>query len=369
MEVTFAPKHGTTLPEPPEQTHIIKCAITTPILAASVFKCCETISTRPMKESEHNKQTSSEVRQVVELIAGHIDWISEQEGFATCPGEPSHTHRGGRRDCKVYLDRVPTITCFHSSCADAVKAKNAELRVALADPSKLRGSGLRRQSAEEKDRLTELQRKEGVRRRARNGREAVLRDFRWPVAEIVAGSPMAIPTDPTDHRNLHIGLFRPTDTVWIGDIFDSGKAQHVLNFRSRGEWLNSGNASGGFTCPAVFKEGSFARTNDNIVDRRFLVVESDTLTKDEVGAIFRWLNIQAGLRLRAIVDTGGKSLHGWFDYPGEAEISDLRLILPELDCDPKLFTPSQPVRLAGAFRSEKNAWQKLLFLDSKEDAR
>jgi hypothetical protein len=263
----------------------------------------------------------------------------------------------------VYLDRVPTITCFHASCEDAVKAKNSELRRALANPVDLQVGGKGRKTPEEKARLAEFQRKESIRRRALASREQVLRDYRWPVAEICRQSPTPIPDQSREHWRLHLGLFRPEDVVWIGDIFDSGKPQHAANFRRRDEWIGFSSSPGSFTCPAVFKAGSVARSNDDVAARRFLVVESDILKKDEVGAIFRWMKEQAGLKLRAIVDTGGKSLHGWFDLPGESELQDLRLILPEWDCDPKLFTPSQPVRLAGVYRGEKSAWQRLLFLD------
>lgn len=322
-----------------------------------------------MQKTDENQTSVSNMIEKVESVLGQVEWLSETEGFIRCPGESGHSNRNGRKDCKVYLDRIPTITCFHSSCEDAVKEKNLDLRAALADPANLQGTGPRRKSAEEAARMKELNRKEGIRRRARTSRETVLRDFRWPVAEITKSSPDTIPAIPAEQWPAHLALFRPDDVVWIGDIYDSGKPDHAVNFRRRDDWLNAATVPGCFTCPAVFKEGSFARSNDNVAARRFLVVESDVLKKDEVGAVFRWMKEQANLRLRGIVDTGGKSLHGWFDYPGEAEMADLRLILPEWDCDPKLFTASQPVRLAGAFRAEKNAWQTLLFLDGREATR
>jgi hypothetical protein len=60
------------------------------------------------------------------------------------------------------------------------------------------------------------------------------------------------------------------------------------------------------------------------------VVESDVHSKDEMGAIFKWLRDEVGLTLRAIVDTAGKSLHGWFDFPKEAVLDQLEIILPQL---------------------------------------
>ncbi len=70
------------------------------------------------------------------------------------------------------------------------------------------------------------------------------------------------------------------------------------------------------------------------------------------------------MKLRCIVDTAGKSLHGWFDFPPEEELSDLRLILPELECDPKMFTSTQPCRLPSALRDGRH--QRLIYLDKEE---
>jgi hypothetical protein len=59
------------------------------------------------------------------------------------------------------------------------------------------------------------------------------------------------------------------------------------------------------------------------------------------------------------VDTGGKSLHGWFDMPKKAIFDELETILPLLGCDPGLFKPSQPCRMPGVPRGEK--YQTLIY--------
>jgi len=85
-----------------------------------------------------------------------------------------------------------------------------------------------------------------------------------------------------------------------------------------------------------------------------------------VGAVFRWLSVGCGLKLVAIVDTGGKSLHGWFEFE-EDLLTDLKLVLPAYQCDPKLFTPSQPVRLPGILRDGVvGRYQKLVYLANEE---
>ena len=144
----------------------------------------------------------------------------------------------------------------------------------------------------------------------------------------------------------------------------AAKPENAANFRTVTEWLKLEWAPHQFLCPSVFKNTSWSRSNENVLARRFLVVESDLLTRDEVGAVFRYLG-ECGLKLVAVVDTAGKSLHGWFEYPADDELmNELRLILPALKCDPKMLTASQPARLPSAMRDEKR--QRLIFLAKEE---
>ena len=71
------------------------------------------------------------------------------------------------------------------------------------------------------------------------------------------------------------------------------------------------------------------------------------------------------MSLRAVVDTGGKSLHAWFDFPPDSALSELRIILPELGCDPAMFKAAQPCRIAGGWRQEKQRWQRFIWLNLK----
>ena len=47
------------------------------------------------------------------------------------------------------------------------------------------------------------------------------------------------------------------------------------------------------------------------------VLKSDELDRNTIGAVFRWMRDKAKLNLRCIVDTAGKSLHGWFYIQGQ----------------------------------------------------
>ena len=192
----------------------------------------------------------------------------------------------------------------------------------------------------------------------------VLKTYAWPYQQIIADSPVSVTGNEPEHWKLLLQKFQPDDVVWIGDKFDSGKPEHAAHFKTASEWLKYSVAPAPFICPVAFKNMAFARSNDNIVARRFLVVESDTLTRDQVCAVFRWLT-ECDLKLVAIVDTAGKSLHGWFEFE-EDLLDDLKLILPAYQCDPKLFTPSQPVRLPSALRDGvAGKYQKLVYLSEE----
>lgn len=296
-------------------------------------------------------------KQLAENLLGQICWISDTEGYCDCPGADYHTANNGARDCKVYLDYAPTLHCMHTSCRLAVEEKTRELRHSVASGS---NQEVRIDSAQLKRREQEIERIESIRRRAARSRPTILRSFRWSAAQIQADSPMQIPREADGHWSILLDRFNDGDVVWIGDTFHSGPGFEKC-FRSIEQWQQEVVAPAQFICPAVFKPGSNSRSNDNVLGRRFLVVESDELTHDEVGAIFKWLEQEVELPLRAVVDTAGKSLHGWFDFPPERFLKELKIILPELGCDPKLFTASQPVRLPGALRNGKH--QRLLYLD------
>jgi len=281
-------------------------------------------------------------------------------GYCECPGKKLHSTNDGKRDCVVYLDRVPTIHCMHSSCASEIEKTNRWLRAAILNPDNDTDFVLPRLSNEEKARITERNRNERIRLRAAKSLPQILKNHRWTYDEILHGSPTDVTKNPADHWRLLLSKFGQDDVVWIGGVQDSGSPGCAANFKTVQEWLKIGRAPGQFTCPINFKNTSIARSNANIVDRRFLVVESDVLKKDEVGAVFRFLT-RCGLELVAVVDTAGKSLHGWFDFLScETALDELRLVLPALKCDPRLFTASQPVRLPGAVRDGK--LQRLVWL-------
>jgi hypothetical protein len=323
-------------------------------------------------------------RQIAAGIVGAVEWQTEVSGFCRCPGEALHTSANGKKDCRVNVDGAPTIFCFHASCAPAVAAANLRLRrelgdsrweIALPGGKVLRsgdvlqgdGSVKKRETIEGGAAAPPYQRDEKlvletVRVMAERFKPELFEKFHWPFSQIVADSPLHVcERDAEDQFRTWLRLWPAHCHVWIGDIFSSGRPEHRTHFRPVADWYQIGPAMGNFTCGSSFKPGSFQRSNANCNGTRFLVIESDTLAKDEVGAVFAYLNRRLHFNLHAVVDTAGKSLHGWFDAPRDKRIeARLKAVLTVFGCDPKLFTYSQPVRVPGAFRDGR--LQRLVWL-------
>jgi hypothetical protein len=323
-------------------------------------------------------------RHVAVRLLGAVDWQSEVSGFCRCPGEAFHTSGNGKKDCRVNVDGAPTIFCFHASCAGAVAEANRRLRRELgATPWELRlpdGRVLRSGDVLGKDGV--ISRKdaktpsgkgtsgslgeklvlETVRVLAERFRPELFEFFRWPMAQILEDSPLLVADrDAEDQFRTWLKLWPACSTVWIGDVYSSGKPEHRTHFRPVQEWYQIGPVMGNYTCGSSFKPGSYSRSNESLNGHRFMVVESDTLTKDEVGAVFGYLRRRLRYPLHCIIDTAGKSLHGWFDAPRSKILENrLKAGLEEFGCDPKVFTYSQPVRVPGAWRDGK--LQRLIWL-------
>jgi len=336
-------------------------------------------------------------RQVAERIVGGVDWHNEVSGFCKCPGEALHTSHNGKKDCRVNVDGAPTIFCFHASCVTAVGEANRRLRRELGASSweirlpdgrtlhsgdVLRGDGTIAQhnihSSIANGRwagpghggrlgeaaLPERMVLESLRVHAERFRPDLFEFFRWPMAEILEDSPLLVAErDAEDQFRSWLKLWPACSTVWIGDIYSSGKPEHATHFRPVAEWYQIGPVMGNYTCGSSFRPGSCSRSNENLDGHRFLVVESDTLTKDEIGAVFRYLQRRLHYALHCIIDTAGKSLHGWFDAPQNRLFETrLKVGLEAFGCDPKVFTYSQPVRVPGAWRDGK--LQRLVWLNA-----
>ena len=323
--------------------------------------------TRNSALTQRNTQeglTTSAVLALATDLLGEIDLQPGQGfGYCSCPGANLHHNRTNRRDTRVYLTGVPTLYCLHTSCLAEVEEANRNLRSQIGRLESGRAVTPKRyvktaeQCAREQAQAVAVQ----LATQARLSLPAILQRYNWPLVDMWSESPENLDDTDTDWRRL-LSLFAPDEVVWIGDKYDSGRPEHTQHFRTVAEWLTrEGCPTGPHVSPFVYQPGSFSRKAINVVARRFLVVESDSHSKGDQGAILRWLRDAVGLHLRAVIDTMGKSIHGWFDVPSDAVLRELASVLPALGCDPALLRPTQVSRLPSCRRGGKI--QSLIYLN------
>lgn len=173
-------------------------------------------------------------------------------------------------------------------------------------------------------------------------------------------------------------LFSPEEVLWLGDQYDSGKERHKANFKTCRQWLELPTLPPRIA-PSTFNAGVNARSKENILSTPYIVIESDEAigfkpisdtdkaeNKRLNHAITRYLQRELGLTLRAVLDTGNRSLHSWFDMPPPDEFLALRQIAEGLNIDLSALDGSaNPFRLPYCKHSKTNNPAQLLFLNPK----
>lgn len=284
-----------------------------------------------------------------------IEVLCVERRLVRCPGESLHTTPNQITDCMVWNNGgTARLYCLHRHCDGKVEQKNQRLA------RRARANGVRPARADSSNSARIYNR--GIdSRKSLEVLDMIQTDFSWTYNEICNDPRGIVDLPPEDHYFLILSLFNDDDIVWIGrDVRDTGTEGRRERFASVNEWMRKGRRDGVFTCPSTFKPGVFSRCDDNVLTRPFLVIEADDLTHDQTGAVFRWMEA-LGYCLRAVVDTAGKSLHGWFDCPPTSELPRLKWELGALKCDTKMFSPSQPCRLPGALRDGR--YQRLIYFN------
>jgi hypothetical protein len=180
-----------------------------------------------------------------------------------------------------------------------------------------------------------------------------------------------------DAHLMASSLFHHEDVLWLGETYESGKEFHRDNFRPCSEWLAS-NYLPPRLAAGIFKAGSISRSAENVAKSPFIVIESDDLightpTTDKEReqnkamsfALFFYCQEVLKLHPRAVIDTGNKSLHLWFDRPEPAEFLALLELAEGLRIDKGLLKqcPFSPLRMPGTIHEKTNRPAELLFVN------
>jgi hypothetical protein len=360
----------------------------------------------PITTTELPDLTGAEKRSLLAKIVEVIEDEGSDSCLCQCPGIELHTTSDNSTDCFASYrpGEVPTISCYHTSCRDAVYQASQEWR-SLIGKEKIRQSGW---SPDESNsprgrlllggkeiwggrivapkatsscppidseavdssliRRQQIDRIAAVKAKAAAMLPRILEEHRWSVEEMMERSPGKIPEeiDVALEWRRFLSLWRHDDGIWVGEVEDSGELnKHAFHFKAAEEWARyvGPPTDCHFTSAVSFLPGTFARNQASVKRVPFLVVEGDKLAEDtkeneaRCGAIIRWLSRR--LELKMVVRTGGRSLHGWFTHPGPEAIAKLKPILLGLGMDERLSTVSQPCRLPGRPRPGKDAFQRI----------
>jgi hypothetical protein len=315
-------------------------------------------------------------REAAERLLTDLIWRSATVGSCQCPGGDKHS--GNDKTCAVFIDRGwPIITCFHDNCEEDVRALNGEILAEAPD-------GV-------------IQKREWT--------EAEKREWRWnrdientaridylpkltALAPMTADdwrtlSPVPIPEKPVEQWRLLLrSLFTPADVIWCGELWQSGKPEYKNNFRTVDAWLKTEygplgeqmsliafNRTGYDTEKGTLYFEGHERTPKRRSYRSgwYTLVESDTVDKGKFSNVQRWLAKQKGFVLRAVIDTGGKSMHAWYDsLRYHADARQLSALLRGLSADRQALTHIT-ARAPGITRTDTDGapvgQQRLLYLN------
>lgn len=195
--------------------------------------------------------------------------------------------------------------------------------------------------------------------------------------ELRESSPIRLPDNPQEDAALFVEtMFDQSDFLFIGGEYETKAilpccewAQNFKTVKTAGPFIIV-NPLDGMLRPKKSGDGGTYRGDSNVKAFRHCLVEFDNLSREE--QIRFWSAVK--LPIKALIDTGNKSIHAWIDVPRLATVNNLnkweseiknRLydrILAPLGVDAACKNPARLSRSPGCFRAEKGKYQRLLWL-------
>jgi hypothetical protein len=370
------------------------------------------MSRNSFEDTQNASELTAALRNLVESEVDVECWEGGTAYLRQCPGEHLHTTPSDGSPV-VWMDRkVPVANCLHHGCQPVLAELNRRLYELFVD------------YCEEENIHIELTPKEKAERAFRKHLRVLRTNARLRLAPKIMGagvpiekwtqeSPFKLDDWPVkSHWRLYLaGLFAPNDLLWGGELYQSGP-EFKRCFRTVKDWLKINISPGPQICLATFDTsspltdkidsrvlvpddagdydlrgiasvcrpckqiigffkdaGKYRRSKDYVKSLPYVVLESDTLSKVQFGDLVRYFQKYA--TLRALTDTGNKSVHVVFDRPelSPSKLRELYAIAEGLGADPKMFRACVTTRLPGCKRLDEDFnvldWQKLLYLNPK----
>ena len=302
-------------------------------------------------------------RQTAQRLLGPLEFSAPDAADLPCPACHLHTKQDERL-ARVYLSGAPTLFCFHDSCRQELEQLNDQLRREISRAERGQSGGLSIASWRQAGPSPAQQRRQRWEQLGPQVLKQALALYPIEPSDLWELSPYHLEPDPAGNFCAFMRtLWRPHEIVWCGANEDSGQPRHRDNFKPAAAWVELGAPVGPQTCGFSFKPGCYSRRREFIEARRHLVLESDVLTHGQAASVFMWVKERLRLPLRAVVDTGGKSLHAWFAVPDAQRLGELQGVLPAAGMDAKVLkNAGMPVRVPGWMR-DTGRLQSLLYLD------
>jgi hypothetical protein len=196
--------------------------------------------------------------------------------------------------------------------------------------------------------------------------------------DLAERSPVRIDWPPEeDAWHVIEALYGPDEQLYIGPPRGPVRPGHEI--RAAADWIGTFRASPppfphiipnpltGRTAPRADGSGTTLRGDACVAAFRYAVVEFDELSREEQLA-FWW---SARLPVAVLVDSGGKSIHGWIRVQGVYGADGWTRVVEEylfgrllnpLGVDGACRNESRLSRLPGHWRQENGNWQRLLYL-------
>ena len=196
--------------------------------------------------------------------------------------------------------------------------------------------------------------------------ERAIRATPWSLEDMFEDSPLRLwKCKPAEILSL---LFHPTELICCGSVskFKTLRTEEWLKERDVGEQIvpNPSRVKVG-----INKQGKPSEhCRDATSDRKYMVVESDdeSLSFDEKASVLRFLRDEVRAKLKMVVHSGGKSLHGWYKSTGDSQVDwEFMKVACLLGADPRMWLPEQLARTPNGFRGKTNLQQKIYYFDAK----
>ena len=179
-------------------------------------------------------------------------------------------------------------------------------------------------------------------------------------------NPLGYPFYSPTESAIRLDPWKPHDVIWIGDVWDTGGEKGIGHFKTVDDWRAQppNRYSNRFTTGSTYKPGTVDRKQASVLTPPYTIVEFDHLDAGpeqnrRKGAVL--LNyLRPSFDLRLVVDSGNKSVHGWFRND-DSMTEEAKFFLRQLGADMQTMRPSQPVRLQGAVR-ENGRVQSVLYV-------